>query len=589
MKRSNISRACESCRKHKKRCDGAIPVCSHCARYGYRCVVASNRDKRKPVTKSHHEALQTRIEMLERELEAVGHRRRERSEKRSIQGSGTPSVVDEMAQNLCAQTIQRRGYHARNSSNPDLSEDVYARILALPRPLFEHLLGLSFDYGCSYGRIVPRKHFFESLVSNPGMVRNDRSSVFSLSAVLAMGCCYLDEATLLSFNFHIDGLEESLTRNPKAMSRFFADLAKSLLAYEVSHPLYSTLSGLNCLAIREIGMGDEATGLALFAVARQLADDLALISLVRKRDRDDEESFENVHSSLTRIPRPEQPGFLCYWSLTTIDIAFAIARGTQPLGAANYARDLSEGMDVPITVPSIDLSFPRNATLAFRELSKLTMVAIPALADLCNEQISDEEKSVQITASILRLEEWHNQLESPLRTFSHSPSQAKDPHILTLSATYWALVILLHQKQPSSLRRRSEACIAMANLVAMLRTTLGLEKAPSLLAPLLAVACLDAIQLLTITTAFASPTPGTSKAQANRPHSDLMDEVSSALVSLIAALQGISRTWLLAADLKSRIDVYIKCLDLDRSIAFKPKRQSHQSHLYSRDPSQRDE
>lgn len=545
--------------------------------------------------------------MLERELEAVGHRRRERSEKRSIQDSGTSSVVDEMAQNICAQTIQRRGYHARNSSNPDLSEHVYARILALPRPLFEHLLGLSFDYGCSYGRIVPRKvsqsprtplvcplkplhqHFFESLVSNPGMVRNDRSSVFSLSAVLAMGCCYLDEATLLSFDFHVDGLEESLTRNPKAISRFFADLAKSLLAYEVSHPLYSTLSGLNCLAVREIGMGDEATGLALFAVARQLADDLALISLVRKRDLDDEESFENAHSSLSRIPRPELPGFLCYWSLTTIDVAFAIARGTQPLGAANYARNLSEGMDVPITVPSIDLSFPRNATLAFRELSKLTMVAIPALADLCNEQISDEEKSVQITASILRLEEWHNQLESPLRTFSHSPSQAKDPHILTLSATYWALVILLHQKQPSSLRRRSEACIAMANLVAMLRTTLGLEKAPSLLAPLLAVACLDAIQLLTTTTAFASPTPGISKAQANRPNSDLMDEVSSALVSLIAALQGISRTWLLAADLKSRIDVYIKCLDLDRSISFQPKRQSHPSHSYSRDPSQRDD
>ncbi|KAK9704135.1 hypothetical protein K7432_010353 [Basidiobolus ranarum] len=64
IKKSKSSRACDACRKKKVKCDGATPICSHCAAFGFDCTFAYKPKKRGP-NRSQITLLESRLEKLE--------------------------------------------------------------------------------------------------------------------------------------------------------------------------------------------------------------------------------------------------------------------------------------------------------------------------------------------------------------------------------------------------------------------------------------------------------------------------------------------------------------------------------------------
>ncbi|KAF9240575.1 transcriptional regulator family: Fungal Specific TF [Penicillium roqueforti] len=70
--RKYTSRACETCRQRRAKCDGVRPSCSRCLDRGVQCEYSTAEDGRQPAPKSYVVMLRNRIELLERVLHTHG-------------------------------------------------------------------------------------------------------------------------------------------------------------------------------------------------------------------------------------------------------------------------------------------------------------------------------------------------------------------------------------------------------------------------------------------------------------------------------------------------------------------------------------
>ncbi|WVR06186.1 hypothetical protein IAU60_003216 [Kwoniella sp. DSM 27419] len=71
-KRSNVSKACQPCRRRRCKCDGVRPSCTTCAIYKDECYWEPREDYRKPLSRQQVQALTTRVQDLERLLREHG-------------------------------------------------------------------------------------------------------------------------------------------------------------------------------------------------------------------------------------------------------------------------------------------------------------------------------------------------------------------------------------------------------------------------------------------------------------------------------------------------------------------------------------
>ncbi|KAG0198197.1 hypothetical protein BGX33_012525, partial [Mortierella sp. NVP41] len=63
-KRRRVSRACDTCRRKKVRCDGIQPSCTNCTTFGFQCTFNDSAKKRGP-PKGYIEALENRLHRME--------------------------------------------------------------------------------------------------------------------------------------------------------------------------------------------------------------------------------------------------------------------------------------------------------------------------------------------------------------------------------------------------------------------------------------------------------------------------------------------------------------------------------------------
>ncbi|KAG0227092.1 hypothetical protein BGW42_003150, partial [Actinomortierella wolfii] len=63
-KRRRVSRACDTCRRKKVRCDGLQPSCTNCTTFGFQCTFNDSAKKRGP-PKGYIEALENRLHRME--------------------------------------------------------------------------------------------------------------------------------------------------------------------------------------------------------------------------------------------------------------------------------------------------------------------------------------------------------------------------------------------------------------------------------------------------------------------------------------------------------------------------------------------
>ncbi|ORX90894.1 hypothetical protein K493DRAFT_304519 [Basidiobolus meristosporus CBS 931.73] len=101
-KKPRASRACDTCRKKKVKCDNEKPACSNCVAYGYECTYLEKQKKRGPQP-SYPKALEDRLERLEAVLTNLAKR-----------DSSLPSEIVEEFRSI---------EHTLSESNPERCED----------------------------------------------------------------------------------------------------------------------------------------------------------------------------------------------------------------------------------------------------------------------------------------------------------------------------------------------------------------------------------------------------------------------------------------------------------------------------------
>ncbi|KDN47830.1 hypothetical protein RSAG8_03250, partial [Rhizoctonia solani AG-8 WAC10335] len=67
----HATKACNSCRRRRCKCDGVHPICGTCTFYGHECTWSQEEDARRPATKQLVESLRVRIRELESELSQI--------------------------------------------------------------------------------------------------------------------------------------------------------------------------------------------------------------------------------------------------------------------------------------------------------------------------------------------------------------------------------------------------------------------------------------------------------------------------------------------------------------------------------------
>ncbi|KAJ2548498.1 hypothetical protein EV175_004804, partial [Coemansia sp. RSA 1933] len=63
-KRQRVSRACDKCRRKKVKCDGKLPVCTHCEELGYDCTYLDATKKRGP-PKGYIDVIESRLHKVD--------------------------------------------------------------------------------------------------------------------------------------------------------------------------------------------------------------------------------------------------------------------------------------------------------------------------------------------------------------------------------------------------------------------------------------------------------------------------------------------------------------------------------------------
>jgi hypothetical protein len=70
----HVTRACNTCRRRKSKCDGCQPVCASCLSSGHECTWSQEEDNRRPSTKAYVETLRNRNQTLEARVAALESR-----------------------------------------------------------------------------------------------------------------------------------------------------------------------------------------------------------------------------------------------------------------------------------------------------------------------------------------------------------------------------------------------------------------------------------------------------------------------------------------------------------------------------------
>ncbi|CAJ0885110.1 2797_t:CDS:2 [Entrophospora sp. SA101] len=78
-KRQRVSKACDSCRRKKVKCDGIQSVCGNCKAFNLECTYNDTTKKRGP-PKGYIEAIETRLHKMESLLGGLVHSNDPRAE-----------------------------------------------------------------------------------------------------------------------------------------------------------------------------------------------------------------------------------------------------------------------------------------------------------------------------------------------------------------------------------------------------------------------------------------------------------------------------------------------------------------------------
>lgn len=497
------TKACNSCRRRRCKCDGVHPVCGTCSFYGHECTWSQEEDARRPATKQLVESLRMRIRELETENaelkiepNAIGGTAAQESggtflaspdDIHSTHTSGMGTAEDHPGRSHL--TMQNGSIIASGptsmwstfpAGNADLrktftfpSEATYQYIFlkdpSIPLHMQPHDVQLSEQ--CQWNRYLP------VIDAEAGFTRLEHDillhKLFSFHTVWlhALEPRYFlrDMLAQLTTGYECSGMTGSehaigfspflhcslmslataLSDNPqireKKTRNQFALCAKQYLEGECERPTLAVVRALTFLSEYHASLGERGLGYLYFGMSCRMTRALGLCI--------DAQEWADTG----RITKEEQISRdWLFWAVFCQDKVMSL----------DYGRDY----DIPlphlnVNLPAVDSELdqqpwniysaqghepeppqPKKTTSVFFESCRLMLIAIRIMDAVYSQgrqnwRIAEKDSVSQIH---LLLDSWYNNLPEPL-VISTRSSACPLPHVITLNIAYWWLLMLLHR------------------------------------------------------------------------------------------------------------------------------------------------
>ncbi|PYI11002.1 hypothetical protein BO78DRAFT_466665 [Aspergillus sclerotiicarbonarius CBS 121057] len=458
--RKRVSVACEVCRKKRIKCDGAKPACAGCSGQGENCEYKYDKEKRKPPTKQHIQALQARIQFLESQLaqyqlqEGVfsgseSHQLQHRDEQIGSKGSEAQSrsldPIDDLTDLLGGLSVgegdQLRYFGSRSNLSiveqqgtmrPNLSPRNSYQLLQpidVEPELQEELLDLFWEWQNPWQYLVYQKVFLRSLENQ---LDDGYCTPLLLYSMLALAARYSDNPEV-----------RTIRNDPKTAGDDFSRKAQALLFEEIKAPRVSTVVAAAHMSLSEMARDNEPAGWTYIGIAIRMAYNLGL--------------HIDPHlwvSSGTMAPEEAELRSIAWWGCYMIEKLFTVGIGRPSIILERDVRvkfpsnlaDIEYGQWNGASTSSIDHLFLSYSITTFHNTCRLLRLAAQPLDDIYTSEhfVTLAEKKSIMTKTNVELTSFYNNIPSVLR-LPPSSSRPLPPHIYCFHMHFYTLIILLHR------------------------------------------------------------------------------------------------------------------------------------------------
>ncbi|KAL3264982.1 hypothetical protein ABHI18_000259 [Aspergillus niger] len=291
--RKRVSVACDACRRKRIKCDGAKPSCAGCLGQASKCEYQYDKEKRKPPTKQHIQALQARIEFLESQLAQYQHKegktltttthqmldRDETFGSKELSGTQPRSLdpIDDITDLLGGLSIgegdQLRYFGSRSNLSfverqgtkhttfRQNSHQPLQRIDADPH-IQEELLDIYWKWQNPWQYLVYQKVFLRGLENQ---IDDGYCTPLLLYSMMALAARYSDNPEV-----------RTVPNDPSTAGDGFSHKARALLFEEIKAPQVSTVVAAAHISLYEMAKDNEPAGWIYLGIAIRMAYNLGL-------------------------------------------------------------------------------------------------------------------------------------------------------------------------------------------------------------------------------------------------------------------------------------------------------------------------
>ncbi|KAJ1308056.1 hypothetical protein OPQ81_002123 [Rhizoctonia solani] len=494
----HATKACNSCRRRRCRCDGVHPICGTCTFYGHECTWSQEEDARRPATKQLVESLRVRIRELESELSQL---RATSANAETPRMSMVPSSASSDADATKTETqpefsgkshltMQEGNISASGPTSmwstfppddsspqqrPSLDDHCYQFLFQrdpnIPAHLqpratqlsdqcewdrnlylnqldpsigfdrMEHdiILDKCFNFHTVWLRVIEPEHFLRDMLAQltPGYPDLNPHQARSLCYSPFLHCALVSFATAFSDNPKIKS---------KHVRDHFAKCAKQYMESECERPTITVVQALTFLSDYHGSLGERGLAYLYFGMSCRMVRALGLCIDSRPWVESKRITPEEL------VARDWQ-----FWSTFCQDKIMSLDYGRDhdiPLPHLNVnLPEIVEHLDQrpwpgdrfqPPTEP--EKPQPNRTTQIFFETCKLILFAVRIMEAVYSQgrqnwRVSQKDSISEIH---LQLDTWYNNLPENFTISARSTTRPL-PHVIVLNIAYWWLLLLLHR------------------------------------------------------------------------------------------------------------------------------------------------
>ncbi|PYH34892.1 uncharacterized protein BO87DRAFT_358019 [Aspergillus neoniger CBS 115656] len=458
--RRRVSVACEVCRRKRIKCDGAKPSCAGCLSYAENCEYKYDKEKRKPPTKQHIQALNARIEFLESQLAEYQPQERDIISKtthqlqsqdgkvgnKDISGAQSQSLdpIDDITDVLGGLSIgegdQLRYFGSRSNlsfmerqgANPFTfrqNPNQPLQPIDVDPEIREELLDIYWNWQNPWQYLVYQKEFLRSLEAR---LDDGYCTPLLLHSMLALAARYSDNPKV-----------RTVPNDSSTAGDGFSQKAQALLFEEIKAPRVSTVVAAAHLSLFEMAKDNEPSGWIYLGIAIRMAYNLGL--------------HINPHlwvSSGSMTPDEAELRSIAWWGCYMIEKLFTVGIGRPSIiierdiqvDFPSNLADVEYGQWNGHSTSSISHSYLSYSITTFINTCQLLRLAARPLDDIYTPEyfVSLTEKKSIMTKTDIALTAFYNNLPSVLR-LPPTSSRPLPPHMYCFHMHFYTLVILLHR------------------------------------------------------------------------------------------------------------------------------------------------